>query len=64
MVMVNGLFWVNFCIVAMKRKSHANATKVFLGFFWANFAILSGKLLKVVTFKYYIHKSYQFETGF
>jgi hypothetical protein len=55
---------VNFCIVAMKRKSHANATKVFLGFFLANFAILSGKLLKVVTFKYYIHKSYQFETGF
>ncbi len=45
-MVVNGLFWVNFCLVAIKRKSHANATKFFLGFFFANFAIFPGEIVK------------------
>jgi hypothetical protein len=57
-------FWVSFCIVAMKRKLHANATKVFSGFFGYILPDFQGNLLKVAMFKYYIHKCYQYKTGF
>ncbi len=63
-VMVNGSFWVNFCIVAVKKKSHANATKVFLAFFWQILPYFQWKLLNVDRFTYYILKSYQYKTGF
>jgi hypothetical protein len=53
--MVNGSFWVNFCIVAVKKKSHANATKVFLGVFGQILPYFQSKLLKVARFRYYIH---------
>jgi succinate-acetate transporter protein len=44
--MVNGSFWVNFCIVAVKKKSLSNATNFLLGFFLANFAIFPLEIVK------------------
>ncbi len=47
-----------------KRKSHVNARKGFLGLFLQILPYFQWKLLKVAMFKYYVHKSYQYKTGF
>ncbi len=45
MVMVNGLFWVNFCIVAIKQNCMQMLERSFWDFF-ANFAIFPGEIVK------------------
>jgi hypothetical protein len=47
-----------------QKKSHANATKLFLGFFLQILPYFEWKLLKVAMFRYYIHKSYRYKTEF
>jgi len=62
--MVKGFFWVDFCIVTIKKNLHANETKVFFRFFLQILQYFQGKLFKVAVFRYYIHKSYQYKSGF
>jgi len=52
-----------FYIVMIKNKNQMQH-RSFWGFLWQIFPYFQGKLLKVATFSYYIHKSYQYKIRF